>query len=387
MRYQSYLNTAVTLVQRYDGSLPLAPYLKQYFSQHKKHGSKDRKLITHLCYCYYRLGHAVKHIPVAEAIRIALFLVDESGSVWGDLYEPEWLGKWNNTILTKIGFVRSLYPSFSVKEIFPWVDELSNPVEQEAFVLSHLVQPDLFIRIRPGKEANVLKKITDQQLKFKPLSATSFSFPNASKIDTVIEADKEAVIQDYSSQRISEFLSVVNSNRPFDVWDACAASGGKSILVKDHLKQVNLTVSDIRPSILHNLKARFIRAGINQYHAFVADLSKPLSLAEKFDMILCDVPCSGSGTWARTPEQLFFFSKEKIAGYHLLQQKIITNAIAHLKPGGYFLYITCSVFAKENEEQVAYLQKRFDLKLVKMELLKGYEQRADSMFAALLQGG
>jgi 16S rRNA (cytosine967-C5)-methyltransferase len=84
---------------------------------------------------------------------------------------------------------------------------------------------------------------------------------------------------------------------------------------------------------------------------------------------------------------LFFFKEEKINEYQLLQQRIVANAIPHLKKEGYFLYITCSVFAKENEEQVTFLQKKFGLQLVRMELLKGYEQKADSMFAVLLKSG
>jgi 16S rRNA (cytosine967-C5)-methyltransferase len=387
MRYQSYINTAAGLIQRYDGSIPLAHYLKQYFSQHKKHGSKDRKQIAHLCYCYYRLGRSIKEIPLQEGIRIALFLVDGSAGVWSEVYEASWLAHWDSAIQVRIDFVRSCYPSFSVAEIFPWNEQLSDGIEQDAFALSHLIQPDLFLRIRPGKATAVLQKLTTQQINYTSLSATCLSFPNASKIDTVIDIDKEAVVQDYSSQRISEFLTGIGNDKPLQVWDACAASGGKSILIKDFFKQVQLTVSDIRPSILHNLKARFHRAGIEQYHSFVADLSKPLPSTQLFNLIVCDVPCSGSGTWSRTPEQLFFFKEEKINEYQLLQQRIVANAIPHLKKEGYFLYITCSVFAKENEAQIAFLQKQFGLQLVRMELLKGYEQKADSMFAVLLKSG
>ncbi len=55
----------------------------------------------------------------------------------------------------------------------------------------------------------------------------------------------------------------------------------------------------------------------------------------------------------------------------------------HLKPGGKLLYITCSVFRKENEEIVKYTEEKFNLKLQKMELLKGYQIQSDTMFAAL----
>jgi 16S rRNA (cytosine967-C5)-methyltransferase len=55
-----------------------------------------------------------------------------------------------------------------------------------------------------------------------------------------------------------------------------------------------------------------------------------------------------------------------------------------VKKGGYLLYITCSVFKKENEEVIEYLERDFNLKVQKMELLKGYDKKADSLFAALL---
>jgi 16S rRNA (cytosine967-C5)-methyltransferase len=97
------------------------------------------------------------------------------------------------------------------------------------------------------------------------------------------------------------------------------------------------------------------------------------------------VPCSGSGTWARTPEQLHFFSKKKIDEYSILQQKIVSNAIEYLDEKGYLLYITCSVFKKENEENVAFIQKNLNLQLIKSQYLKGYEMQGDTLFAALFR--
>ncbi len=100
-------------------------------------------------------------------------------------------------------------------------------------------------------------------------------------------------------------------------------------------------------------------------------------------MIIADVPCTGSGTWARTPEQLLYFRKEQIEKYTSLQKKILQNVIPHLKKGGHLLYVTCSVFKKENEEIVTFIQEELHLTLINMEILKGYEMKADTMFAAL----
>jgi 16S rRNA (cytosine967-C5)-methyltransferase len=60
------------------------------------------------------------------------------------------------------------------------------------------------------------------------------------------------------------------------------------------------------------------------------------------------------------------------------------QALPALKPGGHLLYITCSVFRKENEDVVSRILETTGLQLVKMDVLKGYELRADTLFAALL---
>ena len=414
MRFQSYFNTAVLLIQQYDGSLPLVHFLKQYFAQHKKHGSKDRKLIAQLCYSYYRLGYALKENTVEERLQIALFVCNDTAGEWAILYDALWLTHWSRDLRSRIDFIHSVYHSFSVNPIFPWINELSDGINKERFISSHLVQPDLFLRIRPGKEKIVLKKLTEHQILFKQIGEYCLSLPNASKVDTILDIDREVVVQDYSSQRIADFLKlqtclphrqapnlpagqagpkpVCRTGRPqTEVWDCCAASGGKSILAKDVLTNIELTVSDIRPAILRNLKERFERAGIKNYHSFIADLTNSKFIPpyagqnSKFKIILCDAPCSGSGTWSRTPEQLCFFTDEKITEYAALQKKIVSNVIPKLAEDGYLLYITCSVFKKENEEVVAFIQNNAELKLVKMELLLGYDKKADSMFAALFK--
>ncbi|MBO9573545.1 MAG: methyltransferase domain-containing protein, partial [Chitinophagaceae bacterium] len=206
------------------------------------------------------------------------------------------------------------------------------------------------------------------------------------KVDTVLELNKEAVIQDKSSQQTGALLAEL---KPENIWDCCAASGGKSLMVHDIIKSARLTVSDIRPSIINNLKERFSQAGIANYRSFVADLTDNNDKlpSEKYDLIIADVPCSGSGTWSRTPEQLYFFKEEKIDYYHQLQQKIISRIIPSITSGGYLLYITCSVFKKENEEQVAFLTEKHQLKLLQSQLIKGYHEKADTLFAALFKKG
>ena len=396
---QQHILTTQKIIEQYKGEIPLAAYLKNYFSQHKKFGSRDRKQITNLCFNYYRLGNAVNKMLFQEKIKTALFLCNEIiKPEWNILFDDNWKTNWVKSLQQRINFIQKQFSDFCIEDIFCFTNELSDDIDVNSFINSHLTQPDLFLRIRPNKEKNVLQKLNEHNISFNQLTNNCLALPNASKIENIVNIDEEVVVQDYSSQRVGALLQLITLNcKPISVWDCCAASGGKSILVKDFFQNINLTVSDVRQSILQNLQKRFAKAGIKNYHSFVADLSivnrEPLNVNKKsslltthysqYDLIICDAPCSGSGTWGRTPEQLSFFTKEKIENYATLQKQIASNAINYVKENGYFLYITCSVFKKENEAVANFLKEKFELTLIEMQLIKGYNNKADTMFAAL----
>ena len=393
MKYFSHLNTAVQLLQQYNGSQPFGSFIKQYFGQHKKYGSKDRKNISHLCYAFFRLGKALPQFSVEERILTGLFLCSHEPNELLKHLKPEWNEQTHFSLEDKMQVIAHPFP-FS--NVFPWQNELSSEIDYTSFCSSFLTQPDLFLRVRPGKASVVKGKLQQAGITFHELGNSCLALPNASKIDTVIEIDKEAVIQDHSSQRIGELMEFMRTPTPSThstalrvpkVWDACAASGGKSILAFDTFKHLDLTVSDIRQSILFNLGKRFATAGIKNYHAFVGDLSSPLFNIRNslFDIIITDVPCSGSGTWSRTPEQLYYFEPQQIDKYSALQKNIVSNAIPYLKPGGFLLYCTCSVFKKENEEVVDFIQQQHSLPLIQSALFTGYTMKADTLFGAVFQ--
>ncbi len=385
MKFFAHLNTAVQVINQYKGQQPFGIFIKDFFRQDKKYGSRDRKSISHLCYCYFRLGKSYPLLPVEERIVAGLFLCSVTPNEMLAQLKPAWNDKATLPVEEK---ALEFLPS--ALSIFPWKDALSTGVDHEAFSTSFLVQPQLFLRIRPGKEKIVKQKLDAAGLSYAMPAPHCIALPNASKIDEVILLNKEGVIQDYSSQRVGELLQpgLLPPVPGMRVWDCCAASGGKSILAWDVLGAIDLTVSDIRDSIIANLKKRFTAAGITKYRSFVADLSNPQASLQLFaapQLIIADVPCSGSGTWSRTPEQLYYFDKAAIGRYSSLQQKIVRRVLEKLAPGGHFLYITCSVFREENEEVVNFMQQQFGLSIVKMELLSGYDQQADTMFAALLK--
>jgi 16S rRNA (cytosine967-C5)-methyltransferase len=117
--------------------------------------------------------------------------------------------------------------------------------------------------------------------------------------------------------------------------------------------------------------------------ADVAQLRKALG-NQRFDRIICDAPCSGSGTWARTPEQFYFFHPETLASFTALQTTIATNVASYLRPGGTLYYITCSVFVQENEAVTGAVCGKTGLQLVRSRLINGISMRADNMFIAEL---
>jgi 16S rRNA (cytosine967-C5)-methyltransferase len=383
MRHHSYLNSAKKIIESYRGEEPFSLFLKKYFAADKKYGSKDRKQITALCYNFYRLGKALPGCSIEERIIIATFLCERSNNDFLAFHKPEW-----NDLITKPLPEKISLTGFAVEDIFPWHDELSGGIDFHSFCSSFFKQPDLFLRIRPGKENSVVKKLKDAGLSIEMKDANCIAIPNASKLDKIIELDREVVVQDLNSQQV---LNVLKKENPFDestlltIWDCCAASGGKSILAYDIFNgKIDLSVSDIRESILSNLKKRFYTAGIKKYKTFLADLaSEKYSIDNiQYSIVICDAPCTGSGTWGRTPEQLYFFKEDMITAYTDRQRKIVAHVIPGLHEGGMFIYITCSVFKKENEGIVEFIKEKFHLQLIQMELLKGYDKKADSMFVA-----
>jgi len=364
MRSHSYINSAKKILHEYDGSLPFAVWIKQFFKSYKKYGSKDRKEIINLCYSFFRLGNAFSTGSIEERILLGIFLSTGATNFVLNELKPEWNNKLPLSLEEKFEFLNREEEIFHV---FPFADQLSSSIDEKMFHKSFLWQPFLYLRLRPGKEDNVINKLQKAGIAFDVIDKNCLALSVSTKVNEVIEIDSEAVVQDLNSQRVLELLpSDFGSQKKPEAWDCCAASGGKSILIYDTFPTVQLTVSDVRESILRNLYSRFKTAGIKNYDSFVTDVSNTnFSLSRKFDLVLCDAPCSGSGTWSRTPEQLHFFKIEKIEYYVQLQKDIAVNASKSVIEKGYFLYITCSVFKKENKEVFEFIQQNTPFKLVR----------------------
>jgi 16S rRNA (cytosine967-C5)-methyltransferase len=224
-------------------------------------------------------------------------------------------------------------------------------------------------------------------IEYTEVNEDCIAFSNTTSLQNVLALNKEAVIQDLNSQALAKLLSHVPTNMetPIQVWDACAASGGKTILMFDTMQNIRMHVSDVRESILFNADKRLQEAGIRPASVQVIDLTHPFEIKKPFDFVFADLPCSGSGTWGRTPEQIAFFKKENLNSYTELQSKIIENILPTVKLEGHLLIATCSVYAAENEAHVEAILAQGQFELIEQRYFKGYTQQADTLFGAILK--
>lgn len=384
MRVEHHIKAFEQLLSSYDGILPLHRHLFTYFKRNKQMGSSDRRWATRYIYSFFRLGKALNQLDSLQRLAIGDFLCHNSLSLITAKYLPDAESTISLPLTEKISFINQNYPKFKLDDVFPFEVELSEGMSKTALEQSFFVQPDLFIRVKTSQQQQVVNQLTANHIEFKVISDTTIALPNGTKLEQAIADASLYQIQDLSSQYTGTFFEP----KKYDYWwDSCAASGGKSMLLHSLEPQIELLVSDVRENSLNNLKERFDSAGIKKYHAKTLDLllnNDQVLHDYLFDGVLVDAPCSGSGTWGRTPEMLYFFEKYKIENYVKLQKGIAANVIKYLKKDKPLIYMTCSVFKAENEDVVKYLTDNFDLKLEKMELIKGYHHKADSMFVARL---
>ncbi|WP_432709097.1 RsmB/NOP family class I SAM-dependent RNA methyltransferase [Pedobacter sp.] len=373
------------IIESYDGLLPLHRFLVTYYKKNKKMGSSDRRWATRYVYNFFRLGKALLKEDAVQRLAIADFLCSDSPSLVIQTYLPDLAEQVNLPVQAKITLIKDRYPDFDLAAVFPFSPSLlSDTIDLEAFYASFFTQPDLFIRVQKNHAEKILSALKDAGVNVHEISETTFALPNGTKLENIIPEQKHYQIQDLSSQKTGQYFQP----KAHDYWwDCCAASGGKSLLLHDIQPKIELLVTDVRENSLRNLDERFEVAGLKKYQKKVLDLlenNEQVLHHYTFDGIILDAPCSGSGTWGRTPEMLSFFDEHKITFFNKLQQQIAANVIPYLKPGKPLIYITCSVFKQENEDVVSYLQQAFGLKLESMEVIKGFQDKADTMFVARL---
>jgi len=390
MRERIYLGRLEELIKNYQFNLPLSLYLRQEFNKRRNMGSRDRKRTREDIFSYFRIGKNYPELGIAERVAIGSFLCNTNRSPESDYilntHSPFLPEDMSASLAVKLEKTKEKFPHFDLGNIFSFASLVSTQINIDSFLQSFLKQPKLWIRVRQEYKDAVLTELTEKKYSFEISTELSnaISLINSTPVHELKSYEKGFFeIQDINSQRCLEDIELHEGDR---WWDACAGSGGKSLALLDKQPKLKIIVSDLRESSLLNLKNRMKKVSQRIEGIHQLDLSSGQeAVPGLFEGILADVPCSGSGTWARSPEILSSFSETSlIEKYIPLQRKIVQNLTKALKPKKYLIYITCSVFRSENEENIRHFEDNFGLKCLSAAYYEGSELGADTMYRAIL---
>lgn len=393
MREIIQLDIIKELLTSYPDNAPLHHFTKEFYRKHRQLGSRDRRFYSDTIYKYFRCKTLFTKLSFEEKLCYSGFLT----SAEPNNFHRYLLSIINSPVDLKNLWVLSLNEKLSLLEssgiiswnsYFPGKAFIDKDLDVSEFLTSHLHQPAFFIRVSKNESAGIAKILKEQEVQFTQTKNT-FAFESALDISKYLPEGSYEV-QDISSQAT---VVLMNPEPGAKVWDCCSGAGGKSMMLLDAHPNIQLYCSDKRNTILENLKVRMQQAGlkaagVDEFDA--VNKKDDLKFNQKvipegfFDMIIADVPCTGSGTWGRTPERLYQFKEEEIKVYAALQKSIIRNIIPYLKPNGQLVYITCSVYATENAEHLNEIEK-LGFKIVSNQYFIGYNKQADTLFGAVLQ--
>ena len=204
-----------------------------------------------------------------------------------------------------------------------------------------------------------------------PLAATALEVTtNQRKVqtsDTYLQGFVD--LQDAASQAVLADLPLAGS-----VLEYCAGGGGKALALA--ARGAEVWAHDLDPNRMRDLPARAQRAGVT-----IRLLER---VARCFDLVLLDVPCSGSGSWRRSPEGKWALTPDRLAALLRTQAQILDLACTHVSPLGHLAYVTCSLLDAENVQQIsAYLGRNPAWRLLSQRRFTPLDG-GDGFFVALL---
>lgn len=184
-------------------------------------------------------------------------------------------------------------------------------------------------------------------------------------------------LQDAASQAVADLMPVAPGAR---VLDYCAGGGGKSLALAGRVA-ARYSAHDAVPSRMKDLPARAERAGVS----ISLIETGALAASAPFDLVLCDVPCSGSGAWRRSPEAKWRTTPDDLARLTGLQAAILDRAARLVAPGRVLGYATCSLLDTENRAQVAAFLQRAEGWRLEAERRLTPLDGGDGFYAAILR--
>ncbi|MBP3194435.1 MAG: 16S rRNA (cytosine(967)-C(5))-methyltransferase RsmB [Cardiobacteriaceae bacterium] len=243
-----------------------------------------------------------------------------------------------------------------------------NRAEELAAVQSS--QPPFSLRLRAGEKGisaeNFLEKYPAARK--NPLCKSAVVLPSGADLQEITEfAEGKVSVQDAGAQLAAEILAPKSGEK---ILDACAAPGGKTGHILEIAPNVDLLALDCDERRLEKISANLSRLALTAKTALAdaADLASWWN-GERFDAILLDAPCSGTGVIRRNPDIAFLRQEKDLRNFPKVQMRLLSELWKTLKNGGRLLYMTCSLLPRENNlliEQFLFQEKT--AKLVPLDL-------------------
>jgi 16S rRNA (cytosine967-C5)-methyltransferase len=171
---------------------------------------------------------------------------------------------------------------------------------------------------------------------------------------TEVFREGQVRFQDEGSQLVAELAGWNRKNlsqKVKSILDACAAPGGKTLILAERNPQAHIVAFEASAPRLEQLQKRLAHLG-SRVECRLADATA-LNEEPLFDLVLADVPCSGTGTLGRNPEIRHRLRPEDLTRQAERQRAILSAALRAVRPGGRVVYSTCSLEPEENEQVVA----------------------------------
>ena len=393
------VSAAILILDNYLVGMPENKALLNWFRGNRFAGSKDRRAIREIFFKCLRFRRSslwpFEKAGLHQSGRyLVIGMLKLSGEQLSDIfnngkYSPEALSKKESTVIESFDKIVAEAP-FSVKQNFPdfleqtLIDSLDIALLENLKCLNE--RASLFLRVNCIKAARetVVNSLKKEGIIVKSIVNSSYGLKVLEKSKDVDKSrcylTGEVEIQDISSQAAIEFINPIKGSK---ILDFCAGGGGKTLAMASlTLADSEFYVHDVSMARMKNLIERSKRAGFG-VRILSTDVLKNSNY--KFDLVVADVPCSGTGAWRRNPGSKWWLTPDKLDELLLKQRKILLTASKYVKNNGAFAYMTCSVLNKENRDQINwFLSLNNDFCLEKDTLIYP-AQGGDGFYASLLR--
>lgn len=356
MKDEARLQTVIELADAlFSFEQPADNALNVYFRTHRYIGSRDRRCIADLIWQvlrhYGRLSSLSDGKLTGRTALAALLQYNNKKSLSlfnGEKYAPAPLSDTEKAFLDALP---AEMPQASL-ECPVWLKDRLERADIEAMTFPAFT--DLRVNTLKTDREGVLKQLEQDGIKAEktPFSPWGIRLPERVNVTTHPLFQNGLIeVQDEGSQLVS-LLSRAEAGQT--VFDWCAGAGGKTLALSAMMNaKGTLYAADAFAKRLKDLPERANRAGAT--NVILLNDYKDL---KSYDLVLVDAPCTGTGTWRRSPDARWRMTPEQSASIVKTQSGILDDAAPHVKKGGRLFYITCSLDKKENEEQAAAFLKR-----------------------------